>query len=330
MIHKGAENFRVAKYRFELKALTKIRLPSYKGSTFRGAFGRMFRRICCSTREEECGGCLVKATCPYAYIFETQQDVGGALASACDPLNRGLKIKRYRNLPRPFVLEPPLDPKEKIEEGEQFSFGLVLIGRGMDFLPYFLVTFKELGSTGIGRGRGEFLLESVSALFRDGRQAQVYSCQDQMVHNHDCSFTLVDFVDGKSAARCTIEFLTPARLRSEGSLGSQVDFHSFFSRLLERLQALSIFHCGGPVEVDHLALKQLARSVRTESSSLYFQDWTRYSSRQKTRMQLGGYKGQITYSGDLAPFLPFLRMGQYVHVGKNTTFGLGQYRLSYE
>jgi hypothetical protein len=34
-----------------------------------------------------------------------------------------------------------------------------------------------------------------------------------------------------------------------------------------------------------------------------------------------------THEGDLAPFWPYLVFGQWVHVGKGATFGLGGYRL---
>jgi len=355
---KNAKSFRVARFKFKLKAIEHIHLPHYKGSTFRGAFGNVLKRICCSNREaESCRNCILKNTCPYAYIFETAQPT------------EDTKIKRLKDAPRPFILEPPLDPAIIVQKGERFSFGLVLIGRGINFLPYFLVTFKELGFVGIGvsgsilpqkntqiavnqsrnagykpekitiyknRGlkkRGQYLLEIVNAASFNGKEERIYSHENEMVRNADLSFTFYDLInlsEKKEINRCTLRFVTPARIKSKGTLGSEPDFYSIFSRLIERIQALSIFHCEKSLVIDHLAFKELAKNIETEKSSLRFRDWTRFSSRQKTKMNLGGYIGEITFKGNLNPFLPFLKMGEYVHVGKNPTFGLGQYKLMYE
>ncbi len=45
-------------------------------------------------------------------------------------------------------------------------------------------------------------------------------------------------------------------------------------------------------------------------------------------MKLGGFVGRITFEGDLTPFLPYIRIGEAVHVGKATSFGLGRYRIA--
>ncbi len=45
-------------------------------------------------------------------------------------------------------------------------------------------------------------------------------------------------------------------------------------------------------------------------------------------MTLGGAVGHWTLEGDLAPLLPWLWLGQWLHVGKNATMGMGGYHLS--
>jgi hypothetical protein len=61
---------------------------------------------------------------------------------------------------------------------------------------------------------------------------------------------------------------------------------------------------------------------------LAHQDWTRYSSRQNTLMEMGGLLGEMLLTGPgLIGLWPALEYGQWVHVGKGTSFGLGAYTL---
>ena len=45
---------------------------------------------------------------------------------------------------------------------------------------------------------------------------------------------------------------------------------------------------------------------------------------------MGCFMGDITFEGELAEFLPFLRLGEYLHVGKGTVYGLGEYEIAGE
>jgi len=44
-------------------------------------------------------------------------------------------------------------------------------------------------------------------------------------------------------------------------------------------------------------------------------------------MKLGGSLGTIRFEGELYKFMPYIKAGEVLHVGKGTTFGLGQYRI---
>ena len=60
---------------------------------------------------------------------------------------------------------------------------------------------------------------------------------------------------------------------------------------------------------------------------LHWQNWTRYSSRQQQTMQLGGVLGQWRLHGLSPDWRTLLWLGQWLHVGKNASFGLGGYQL---
>ena len=61
---------------------------------------------------------------------------------------------------------------------------------------------------------------------------------------------------------------------------------------------------------------------------LRWHDWTRYSSRQQTKMQMGGLVGHLVLDGVRAQrYWKQLWLGQWTHVGKGTSMGLGRYRL---
>lgn len=53
----------------------------------------------------------------------------------------------------------------------------------------------------------------------------------------------------------------------------------------------------------------------------------RRSHRAESSTLVGGFIGTIRYSGNLTPFLPFIYLGEYLHIGPYTAWGYGQYRL---
>ena len=60
--------------------------------------------------------------------------------------------------PHPFVIDAPLETTREYRPGEDLSFNLILIGKGGNYFPYFILAFEELGRIGIGQGKGKFKL----------------------------------------------------------------------------------------------------------------------------------------------------------------------------
>lgn len=299
-----------------------MKLPPYKGSVLRGGFGSAFRRVACAPRAKNCLGCLLRGVCPYAYVFETSPPEGSAV------------LRNLKDVPRPFVIEPPEDYRTEYTPGEALEFGLVLIGRGVEYLPFFIAAFKELGRTGIGPLRAGFDLVRVE---------QLKGTYRHVVYDADSSpgtLNLQPVKEGcvyrrdvaEEAARLPlesvrIEFLTQTRLKADDEMQSRPDFDVLVRSILRRVSSLAYFHHGVALDLDYRELIERARQVRTVIDRTRWVNWVRYSNRQDASMNLGGVVGWADYAGDLSPFRELLIVGQLVHVGKNATFGLGRIRV---
>ncbi|MBI5485058.1 MAG: CRISPR system precrRNA processing endoribonuclease RAMP protein Cas6 [Deltaproteobacteria bacterium] len=297
------------RYIFHLAASTPLLLPEYKGSTLRGGFGHAFKKVVCTFRGKPCDNCLLKHRCAYSYIFETP------------PPENSAKMVKYLRAPHPYIIEPPLEKRETYSAGETLKFGLVLIGRAMEYLPYFVYAFEELGMMGIGKRKGEFRLDRVCC-----GDDVVYEGATKVLNSLSCrdaEGTENNIEEGQR--QIVLNFLTPTRLVLNEKLMAAPDFQTIFRTLLRRLSMLSYFHCGKELDLDYKGLIELAGSVVTTERNIHWWDWERYSSRQDERMKLGGFVGEMAFTGDLGKFIPFLRAGEMVHVGKGTGFGLGLY-----
>jgi CRISPR/Cas system endoribonuclease Cas6 (RAMP superfamily) len=62
---------------------------------------------------------------------------------------------------------------------------------------------------------------------------------------------------------------------------------------------------------------------------LQWPDVDRLSSRTGQRHPLGGFVGEAEYEGELGEFLPYLRLGKWVGVGRQTVWGKGELELQY-
>ncbi len=317
-------------FKLNLRPSETITMPPYKGSTIRGAFGVAFKKVVCALKRQSCDDCLLNARCVYSYVFETK------------PQEEVSIFRKISQIPRPYVIEPPLEEKTLYTPDETLSFRLILIGRATRYLPYFIYAFQELGKSGIGRGRGKFSLEEVFHIGKDGQKSIYHINRGNLL---PCETSLIDLKEAiensltswnslKILPELKIRFLTPTRIKYQRHLVGKPEFHIIIRQLLRRIFLLWYYHCDEPVDDVlsslkdyHQRLIKRAAAVETVNEDLRWNDWERYSHRQRARMRLGGFTGEITYSRVSEHFLPFLRAGELLHIGKGTTFGLGKFQI---
>ena len=312
------KSFRVARFELALRALDPIKLPPHAGSTLRGGFGRAFRRIGCAAAALGAEQCALGDRCPYHYIFETPVPAGSPI------------LAKVGTAPRPFVIEPPLDTRGVYERGDCVTVGLVLVGRAIDYLPYFIHTFEQLGAAGLGPGRGRFRVDSIASVPVSGFSTVIYDGSRRRLAT-DVPTSGVDQLPQppKDCVSITLVLLTPTRLVHDGENATPADFHVLFRNVLRRVNFLNHFHCGGELCQEVTSFIAVAQAVRTVDARLQWQQWDRYSARQDRRVPMGGFTGSLVYVGVPPTLWSWLAFGEYVHVGKGATFGLGQYRVSH-
>jgi len=311
----------VLRARISYRLLQDTTLPAYKGALLRGGFGYAFQRSACAQscwgHAERCGAAML---CPYRWVFETPHPEGVP------------HLHDLQDVPRPFVIEPPLDHKRAYAAGDALEFGLVLIGRGIDFLPYFLHGFEQLAATGLGRDLAKAQLERVEALepfrpvgapiYQDGRVAAL---SDLPLLN------LAELPTRAEAlpADLRLELRTPLRVKTRGAFIEQLDLGAIVQSACWRLGALATFHGPGPWRPDHSPLVEAARAVRVERADVRWVDWERTSTRsaQPRQMKLGGLIGTATLREVPPAVRAALLAASVLHVGKACVFGHGLVEL---
>ncbi len=206
-------NLKLAKFRFVFAVLERLHLPTYAGSTLRGGFGHAFKRITCCNPQKDCHQCLLKEKCIYCYVFEGFSQDGP---------------KRYKtNTPHPFVIEPPA--KSQYNEGEELEFHLLLIGKAIDYLPYFIYTFTELGKLGLGKNREKIELKCVESLKINSDDLNlIYDNQTNSLLSPHYLITISDILENANNYRdnkqLSLNFLTPTRIKYQDRLTAHLDF----------------------------------------------------------------------------------------------------------
>lgn len=281
--------------RLHFRADKPLHLGPFPGAIWRSALGARLRQLVCSTGTPRCAGCHLAEHCPYPRLFETRT-----------PANPSSALLQYNGTTTPpFVISP--EPSAGDGDPRDVAVRLTVVGDDPQPARLLNRALEEAASSGLGRDR-------IPLTLRD---------------TDDCPLPPVP----DSPDEATLVLHTPLRLKTRGHYLGPHDFPvvPLARALLRRITHLGASHVDG---FDDRPLATLAREVDTlqrRAAELHWRDQHRYSARQKRRVPMGGLVGHITVGGPALPALwPWLWLGQWLHLGKGATMGMGRYTLSVE
>lgn len=332
----ATQDLPLARYRFTAQIHEDTWLPEYAGSLFRGQFGAALRRLSCMTQQPTCAGCPLESTCPYIQVFQPVPPAEHAL-------------QNFSAIPAGYIIVPPLPKagyrqprygRQYLPANSLFEFEMVLVGHVRNQLPLIIYAWQRALARGLTRERKQATLLTVQCLnsfhnyYGECIDTQlgeyVWTMDSQNVQAHDKEIKIPAFQS--SAEVLKLSFNTPLRLQRKGRIiGPQnLDTRTLISAMARRIALIMEFHAQAPgwgLMVPQLI--SVAEDIQSHIQLRWF-DWRRYSSRQRQEMALGGVVGTIEMAAKpdvMRSLWPWLWMGQWVHIGKNATFGMGNYEL---
>ncbi len=283
-------------YRFRLyfRALGPIRIPPGKaGNVMRGGFGAVLREL--------------TAAEVYHRIFQPRAAPGVDVPSGLG------------DWPRPFVLRAGQLDGQTLSPGEAFSVDLHIFDTQTPSIEIYRSTLAELARRGLGVGRGPARLEGIEQLDLSDHPQPL---------TDPPSPSVVSLEPGDEPVnRVLLRFVTPTELKSAGHPAELPDFPVLFGRLRDRLSTLRSLYGYGPLEIDFRATGDRSADIRLLRHRLTWHHVSRKSTRTGQVHALSGFTGDAEYEGPLAEFLPWLRAGRWVGVGRHTVWGQGDLRV---
>jgi hypothetical protein len=303
----------------------------------RGGLGLTMRHLVCPQQwmDRACPSCPLYANCVYGQIFQST------------PPADSQRLSLQQDAPRPFVVVPP-ELEDADADPRMLRFGLTLFGTAVHSLAYWCTTLQRLGAVGLGRERTRFEVVSVEACHPQATE--------QLFHPATAQTTLPSalITNAELFQKCIanqleqppvirIAFPTPLLLRSGSGIAARGQYQRaaevrerpplgiLVRRLRDRFSSLSAFF-GQPWETDFARLAQVADAVPIEQSHTSWLSRSRRSTRTGQSHELSGLVGWTTYrfaSRDEFSYLePLLRLGEWLHVGKNAVWGNGAIRIT--
>lgn len=297
---------RYIKLHFELNMTDDTTLPINKASAIRGGIGEMLLRANCIA-DRDCDNCDFESECIVQRTMYSKFDREVKLVGDMNSVGYVIECNDYR---------------EDYKAGDILLFNLLLFGKTIVYFNQYLQAVYTLGQNGLGKYKSTFTINQITNNMKqpilDGYNVNMSAYRYG---------TLSEYIASrrrhlKKANK--IVFKTPLTLKHNGRFMQKFDVDLIVKAVQRRLYILNCFEGNYDSEIYESDLE----NVKIITQDVTHREVTRYSNRKESKMTLRGITGEIEVDSIPDAVLDMLLAGEIIHVGKNTTFGFGQYYLN--
>ncbi len=260
-------------------------------SAIRGCFGRNIRRTHCLQRNTLCSDCVF-SDCLFRILFE--QDSKG-----------------HENF-RPYI----------IFHQETYEFSIIVkftvFQPALQKIQSILHSVLLMNGCEISVAGTRNQIKSLSVTDQYGND--IYNHETGIISEPDIAVFRNEFWNSND---CVLEFLSPLRIKYHKKLMREFHWEAFIRNLLSRYRHYS----NSCTEADMTEFPSILPPETKVSSEMRWKDTTRKSWVQNQKMKFGGLIGQVFIEDVPEELQTLLKAGEIIHVGKQTTFGLGKYKV---
>lgn len=305
-----ASSLQYVKLHFTIEFDGDYSLPVNKVSALRGGVGEMLLRSNC-VMDRECERCCFRSECLVQRIMYSEMRIHPVFMTRGDSAGYVYECEDYR---------------DQVCVGDRLGFNLILFGRAIVYFNQYLYAIAALGQSGIGADKALFHIISVT----NSRKQEILDGSSVLMSRYEI-LTIAEYVTyrlKKIAASAipqeiSIRFRSPLYLKYDGKFQTEFNMDALIASMIRRIYILCCYD-GIDINMDDIRPETLPEIVYQEH---YPVQVDRYSYRKDQHMSLRGIEGRLTLSDITEDVLRLLLYGELVHIGKNTSFGFGRYRI---
>lgn len=302
---KRALQIRYVKLHFKIRFIEDTKLPINKVSALRGGIGEMLLRANC-IRDRECEKCDFESECIVRRTMYSKFDEKPTFVTSGESVGYVLECENY---------------KEYFKKGDTLEFQLLLFGKTIVYFSQFLQALYQLGAFGLGKEYSRYEIISITNTVGEDILKRQNICMEK--YQVQTVWDYVSYRLGQNPGQeKMIRFRTPVTLKYQGKFQNVLSIEVVVPAILRRIYILDCFEgikCGA------LSWQEAYPDVLDESSKLM--TVFRYSSTQDQKVPLRGIKGEMRMDNISSDLMWILLAGELIHIGKNTSFGFGRYRV---